>query len=156
MLWATDELGPGRLELKYPYFEAEPTRFEEPNTYTDGDAARRARRLRVEPRPRRDRAGGARRRASTVTRLVEHDELDWPAYPWFEDCGHGHWRLPGDRSLVPLSVHPRGAPDLTLRAVRTLPKSPGTGMAGRMHGRYHSPGSPGGGIPSSTGTARQH
>ena len=30
----------------------------------------------------------------TLTRLVEHDEVDWPAYPWMVETGHGHWRLP--------------------------------------------------------------
>ena len=110
MLWATEELGPGRLELKYPYFEAAPTRFEEPHTYTDGDAL-------AEPVTYEWNHGlgeivqAVIDTGLTVTRLVEHDELDWPAYPWFEDCGPGRWRLPGDRSLVPLSY--------TLEARRT-------------------------------------
>ena len=50
-----------------------------------------------------------------VTRLAEHDEVDWPAYPWFEDRGNGHWAMPGDRYDRPAGVHARSAPSCRLR-----------------------------------------
>jgi SAM-dependent methyltransferase len=102
VLWATEDLGPGRLELKYPYFERpEATRFDQLYTYTDGDAL-------AEPVSYEWNHGlgeivqAVLDAGLTLTRLTEHDELDWPAYPWFEDIGNGRWRVPGDRTLVPL------------------------------------------------------
>jgi len=102
VLWATDEIGPGRLELRYPYFErAEPTRFEEAYTYTDGE-------------PLADPVGyewnhglgeivqAVLDAGLVLTRLVEHDEVDWPAYPWMVETGRAHWRLPDDSTPMPL------------------------------------------------------
>jgi SAM-dependent methyltransferase len=102
MLWATEELGVGRLELTYPYFERpEPTRFEEPVTYTDGDPL-------SEPVSYEWNHGlgeivqAVLDAGLVLTRLVEHDEIDWPAFGWFEPLGDGRWMMPGDRSRVPL------------------------------------------------------
>jgi len=102
VLWATDEIGPGRLELRYPYFErADPTRFEEAYTYTDGE-------------PLADPVGyewnhglgeivqAVLDAGLVLTRLVEHDEVDWPAYPWMVETGRAHWRLPDDSTPMPL------------------------------------------------------
>jgi SAM-dependent methyltransferase len=103
VLWATEQTGEGRLELRYPYFErVEPSRFEEAASYTDGGDI-------AEPVSYEWNHGlgeivqAVVDAGLTLTRLVEHDEIDWPAYPWFEPAGvKGHWRMPGDRSLVPL------------------------------------------------------
>jgi hypothetical protein len=103
VLWATEQAGEGRLELRYPYFERpEPTRFDEPATYTDGPDI-------AEPVSYEWNHGlgeivqAVLDAGLTLTRLVEHDEIDWPAYPWFEPSGiRDHWRMPGDRSVVPL------------------------------------------------------
>ena len=102
VLWATDELGPGRLELRYPYFERpEPIRFEEPLTYTDGDPL-------AEPVSYEWNHGlgeivqAVLDAGLTLTRLVEHEELDWPAYPWMVETGRAHWRLPDGAVPVPL------------------------------------------------------
>jgi len=102
VLWATEQLEPGRLELRYPYFErGGPTRFDEAITYTDGDEI-------GEPVSYEWNHGlgeivqAVLDAGLTVTRLVEHDEVDWPAYPWFEPAEGGRFRMPGDRSIVPL------------------------------------------------------
>jgi SAM-dependent methyltransferase len=102
VLWATEELGPGRLELKYPYFERDaPTRFEEPLTYTDGAPLDDP--VSYEWNHGLGEIVQAILDAGLVlTRLAEHDELDWPAFPWFEQVGNGHWAMPGDRCRVPL------------------------------------------------------
>jgi SAM-dependent methyltransferase len=102
VLWATEELEPGRLELRYPYFEtSEGTRFDEPKTYTDGPD------LAAPVTYQWNHGLGEIAQAVldaglTLTRIAEHAEVDWPAYPWFEPTGTGHWRMPGDRSIVPL------------------------------------------------------
>jgi len=102
VLWATDEIAPGRLELKYSYFEQpEPFRFEEAFTYTDGEAL-------AEPVGYEWNHGlgeivqAVLDAGLTLTRLVEHDEVDWPAYPWMVETGRAHWRLPDGATPVPL------------------------------------------------------
>ena len=108
VLWATDEIGPGRLELRYPYFERpEPTRFEEAYTYTDGDPL-------AEPVGYEWNHGLGEIVQAVLdaglasTRLVEHDEVDWPAYPWWSRPADGHWRLPDGRDTHAARIHPRG------------------------------------------------
>ena len=158
MLWATEELGPGRLELKYPYFEAAPTRFEEPLTYTDGDAL-----------------------AEPVTYQWNHG-LGEIVQAVIDIGPHGHAprrarrarlaRLPLVRGLRsrpleaarrpiarPALLHPRGAPDLTFPArFGRRGSRPQTRMAGRMHCRYHLQvlRAAAFDIRVSTGTARKH
>ena len=78
----------------------------------------------------------------TLTRLAEHDEVDWPAYPWMvEDRPTATGALSGRRAhLVPL--------EYTLEATATMPGSNRPGGGGisrvaiilRFSGRRHSAG----------------
>jgi SAM-dependent methyltransferase len=101
VLWATEELGPDRFELRYPYFETAPTRFDEPWTYTDGEQ------LAAPVTYQWNHGLGEIVQAvldagMVLTRLVEHDEVDWPAYPWFVECGNGRFKVPSGEARVPL------------------------------------------------------
>lgn len=103
VLWATESLEPGRLELKYPYFErAAPTRFEEAQTYTDGDDL-------AEPVSYEWNHGlgeivqAVLDAGLVLTRLEELDEVDWQAYPWFVRDPTGlRWVMPDGRERLPL------------------------------------------------------
>jgi SAM-dependent methyltransferase len=100
MLWATEDLGDGRVEIKYPYFETDvPTRFEEPNSYTDGGEV-------AEPVSYEWNHGlgeivqAVLDAGLTLTRLVEHRELDWPMYPWMPTNERGKVVMPAGREAV--------------------------------------------------------
>jgi SAM-dependent methyltransferase len=104
VLWATEQLEPGRLELRYPYFEnAEPIRFDWAETYTGGGEV-------TSPTTYEWNHGlgeivqAVLDAGLQLTSLVERDVVEWQAYPWFVRHPRGRgWIVPGDRSLVPLS-----------------------------------------------------
>ena len=136
VLWATDEIAPGRLELKYSYFEQpEPFRFEEAFTYTDGEAL-------AEPVGYEWNHGlgeivqAVLDAGLTLTRLVEHDEVDWPAYPWMVATGRGALAASRRRDPRPPRIH--------ARSTQTGLSGPG---GGGFSGSLSFSSSPGGGIP---------
>jgi SAM-dependent methyltransferase len=102
VLWATEDLGDGRVELKYPYFETTvPTRFEQATTYTGGEVA--------EPVTYEWNHGlgeivqAVLDAGLTLTRLIEHRELDWEMYPWMPTNDAGRVVMPpGREALLPL------------------------------------------------------
>ena len=83
VLWATEELGPGRLELKYPYFERAGCRCGSTSRSPTPTATPLAEPVSYEWNHGLGEIVQAVLDAGlTLTRLTEHDELDWPAYPW--------------------------------------------------------------------------
>jgi SAM-dependent methyltransferase len=117
MLMTTEDLGDGRLEVKYPYFETEePTRFEDSTTYTDGDEI-------AEPVAYEWNHGlgevvqAVLDAGLELTRLVEHRELDWQMYPWMPATDAGRVGMPlGREATLPL--------EYTLEARMAAPEAP--------------------------------
>jgi SAM-dependent methyltransferase len=105
VLWSldderTDEL----LSIRYPYFETtEPTRFETEVSYTDGEA-RLASPVTYEWNHGLGEIVQAVLDAGMMlTRLEEHDAVEWQALPWMVRGDDGRFRLPSGSERVPLS-----------------------------------------------------
>jgi len=98
-----DEREDDLLVAAYPYFEqAEPTEWVDATTYT-GDATP------VASPACREWAHGLGETVQAVldaglrlTRLVEHDELEWPFLDWMERNDAGRYVLPSGRERLPM------------------------------------------------------
>jgi SAM-dependent methyltransferase len=104
MLWALDETaGADELRVRHPYFEtAAPLAFDEPTTYTDGDAVLRNTRTYEWNHGLGEIITALLQSGLDVTTFEEHRELEWQALPQMRS-EDGRYRLPPEqRDLVPL------------------------------------------------------
>ena len=105
VLWSLDDERPEELlVVRYPYFEtSDPTRFETDVTYSDGEA-RLASPVTYEWNHGLGEIVQALLDSGMVlTRLVEHDSVEWQALPWMVRGDDGRFRLPSGSDRVPLS-----------------------------------------------------
>jgi SAM-dependent methyltransferase len=105
VLWSLDdERADELLVIQYPYFERrEPTRFATEVTYADGDA-RVSSPVTYEWNHGLGEIVQALLDAGMVlTRLVEHDAVEWQALPWMVRGDDGRFRLPSGGERLPLS-----------------------------------------------------
>jgi SAM-dependent methyltransferase len=95
MLWALDEKHTDRLVVDFPYFEhVEPLVFDEPGTYVETDAEFRHATSHSWNHGLGEVVGALLGAGLTLTALVEHDSVPWPALPGqMVRLDDGEWQL---------------------------------------------------------------